>query len=145
VWYCVILLLLISYSRLFSYQCCHVIHVIVLTSCCNTVYVLLQAYFDMTGGRITFHSKLRVPVPSGFSLSGDSRRSVVTVSYNNGSAYEGESPSPSPEPSPSPSPEPYVVPTDPIETPNSYRDPKGVDVYGWATLDAMRNEQGQCK
>jgi hypothetical protein len=98
----------------------------------------------MTGGRITFHSKLRVPIPSGFSLSG-SRKSVVTVSYNNGTAYVGESPSPEPEPSPSPSPEPYVIPTDPIETPNSYLDPKGVDVYGWATLDAMRTEEGYCK
>lgn len=106
--------------------------------------VLLQAYFDMTGGRITFHSKLRVPVPSGFSLAG-SGRSVVTVSYNNGTAYEGEQPTPSPEPGPSPSTEPYVVPADPIETPNSYQDPNGVDIYGWATLDAMRTEEGYCK
>lgn len=26
-----------------------------------------------------------------------------------------------------------------------YLDPKGVDVYGWATLDGMRNEDGNCR
>jgi hypothetical protein len=94
----------------------------------------------MTGGRITFHSKLRVPVPSGRSLSGGTgSRAAATDSNSTDSANEAS------PPSPEPSPEPYVVPTEPVVTPTSYLDPNGVDVYGWATLDAMRDENGHCK
>lgn len=115
--------------------------------------VCFQAYYDLSGGKITFHSKLRVPVPSGYSLSPTPEPTVIVQNQPGG---DGSSPAPDgsttpvpdppqPPPEPSPSPPPYTVPTDPVSTPTSYLDPNGIDVYGYATLDGMRNDNGDCR
>lgn len=101
----------------------------------------MQAYYDMSGGRVTFHSKLRVPVPSGYSLLRGGSAAAATQSDGTVSAA-GAPLDPGSLP---PSLPAYVVPSEPVETATSYLDPDGVDVYGWATLDAMRDEAGSCR
>eukprot|EP00882_Tetradesmus_deserticola_P002419 GHRQ01002579.1.p1 GENE.GHRQ01002579.1~~GHRQ01002579.1.p1 ORF type:complete len:766 (+),score=185.71 GHRQ01002579.1:147-2300(+) len=114
----------------------------IFTDECDKGPSINRAYYDMTGGRVTFHSKLRVPVPSGYSLLGSAAAAPVPQDDRNVSA---EGATPDPQPPPPPSPPDYVVSSEPVETATSYLNPDGVDVYGWATLDAMRDEAGNCR
>lgn len=72
---------------------------------------------------ITFHGKTRVPTPAA---------SMAELAIRNGSR-------PPPQ-------DPMLLNSMPgYITEKSYLDPDGVDVYGWATLDAMReNGDGNC-
>jgi hypothetical protein len=82
----------------------------------------LQAYYDMSGGMVTFHGKARVPSPATV---------MSELQYRNGSAPES-------------SPAPFNTMNGYL-TEKSYLDPDGVDVYGWAVLNDMRNTEGLCK
>jgi hypothetical protein len=95
------------------------------TVCGSTKVVtqhFLQAYYDMSGGMVTFHGKARVPSPATV---------MSELQYRNGSAPES-------------SPAPFNTMNGYL-TDKSYLDPDGVDVYGWAVLNDMRNTEGQCK
>lgn len=83
----------------------------------------MQAYYDMSGGAVTFHGKYRVPVPTTIAAE---------VAMRNGTL---------PETSPAP-----LNTMSSFLSETSFLDPDGVDVYGWAVLDTMReNGDGPCR
>jgi len=83
----------------------------------------MQAYYDMSGGAVTFHGKYRVPVPTTIAAE---------VALRNGTL---------PETSPTP-----LNTMSSFLSETSFLDPDGVDVYGWAVLDTMReNGDGPCR
>jgi len=80
---------------------------------------VLQGYYDMSGGRVTFHSKLTVPVPRGAArtaaaAAGITQPQLVTDPVPN-TAVEAAA---------------ARQPTGPVSLEKGYLDPDGVDVYG---------------
>lgn len=77
----------------------------------------------MSGGMVTFHGKARVPTPATV---------MAELSKRNGQYVPPDSPAP-------------LNSLPPTLTESSYLDPDGVDVYGWAVLNQMReNGDGSC-
>lgn len=78
----------------------------------------------MSGGMVTFHSKMRVPTPA---------MAMAELAIRNGSKPPPDAPM-------------ALNTMAAYLTDTSYQDPDGVDVYGWAVLNEMReNGDGSCK
>lgn len=99
-----------AYSRMFTDEC-------------DGKPSINRAYYDMSGGMVTFHGKARVPTPATV---------MAELSKRNGQFVRQEP----------------LLPLNALPatvTDSSYQDPDGVDVYGWAVLPSMREGgDGSC-
>lgn len=105
-----------AYSRMFTDEC---------TS--NGRPSVNRAFYDFSGGMVTFHSRLIVPEPASQATETAARAALTAGA-----------------PPPQPAAAATMGSLQPMVTDKSYLDPQGVDVYGWATLDAMRDASGTC-
>jgi hypothetical protein len=92
-----------------------------------------RAYYDNSGGSVSFHSKLRVPTPATLASE---------VAVRNGSAAAAAAAATAATAGPLPA---SAGGLQPQLTEKSFLDPEGVDVFGWATLDTMREGDGTCR
>jgi hypothetical protein len=126
-----------------------------LTDECDDGPSINRAFFDASGGRVTFHSKLRVPVPAGRRAAATATTGGSDDNATDSTTAATGAPTPTTTlseaaASSSTTAAATAAATEPVSTPTSYQDPLGVDVYGWALLkEGMRtgpgDNTGECR